>query len=362
MASKKKGLEAKIVKHAHRRAFYDSVRGLGKKRFAMGHVYWYMFLRSGKGNMFELAEDLMRADLDMDHSTLYAVLKNLQHIGWLKKHRPRDTKTGRMGVITWEVMTTVGKADGGEESTVVLPDVGSATVGSATVGKPDTTVVLHSQYADASTSSSTPSASTPSEVVSQSVSESVSEACASPSDTPKEETNPYLALSEQAQIILDCIYPRFNPTYSEVAHLIPKLEEVAEANLFDYDGWKAFFRWNRTHKPAPLVFRALEQFLKGVGYAMNDFADHANIPACPVCKRLGQEPKPVTCIQCGSSEGSTDWMNHCASCWDAANAEGHRHALEAEQIRRLKHDQMLNPGNYPKARAAAAESFDEEGA
>jgi hypothetical protein len=120
----KKKLDFKFVKHAHRRAFYDSMRGLGKKRYAMSHVYWYMYLRSGKGNMFELAEELMQGDLDMDHATLAGVQRELIKVGWLVKHRPRDTKTGRMGVITWEIRIVPLELKAPVAPQVPLPQVG----------------------------------------------------------------------------------------------------------------------------------------------------------------------------------------------------------------------------------------------
>ena len=210
MSKKKSPLQAKIVKHAHRRRFYDSIRGMGKKRFTMSHVYWYMYLRSGAGDMFELAEELMQADLDMDHSTLYPVLKNLEKAGWIKKHRPRDTKTGRLGVITWQVFTSLPEVEKTEveaeepqceqptvEPTVGFTNGGTPNVGTTNGGKPDTTVVLHNSNADAPTlpqspsapSDCTPSASTGSDLsVSLSVSQAANAAIAA--SQKQEKVNP----------------------------------------------------------------------------------------------------------------------------------------------------------------------------
>jgi hypothetical protein len=149
----KKGINAKIVKHAHRKRFYDYLRGKGRDKFTLSHVYWHMYLRSGKGDVFKLADELAAADLGMDVSVLRGAHRTLVKEGWLVKHRPAN-----QGVPEWTVNTeaipTAGKPGGGKATS------GRDSGGEASTGSDHTAVVLHSLDADASTSSSTPLAST----------------------------------------------------------------------------------------------------------------------------------------------------------------------------------------------------------
>ncbi len=60
---KKKPIAAKLVKHAHRRRFQEYVRTKGRDKSTIAYVYLSMYLRSGKGNVFELEEGLFLGDL-----------------------------------------------------------------------------------------------------------------------------------------------------------------------------------------------------------------------------------------------------------------------------------------------------------
>lgn len=114
-------------------------------------------------------------------------------------------------------------------------------------------------------------------VVSQSVSQLVSEC------SPKPQGSPFVG---SLKVIMDSLYPRFNPDFASIQTQVPELQEVSGA--LDESGWKDFFKWNRTHKPEALIFRSLPQFLAGVGYALNDYTAHDAV-SCKECKPKGKE-------------------------------------------------------------------------
>ncbi len=173
--SKKKPLEAKIVKHAHRRRFQDCVRKKGRDKATIGYVYWSMFLRSGKGNVFDLEERLFLGDLGIGKNALRQARKTLLDDGWLSKESQKvDALTGKWGTTAWTVNTEPIAHSEGVGTVVPLAGDRSADVGSAGDRSVGDTVVLHlldASNPEAPTSSSTPKGVTPPE---QSVSQSVS--------------------------------------------------------------------------------------------------------------------------------------------------------------------------------------------
>ena len=180
MAGKKPKLGAKIVKHAHRRRFQEYVRKKGREKLTLAYVYWAMYLRSGKGNVFELAEELFLGDLGITNTALRSARRTLEKDGWVRRgpHTPKHAKR-------WTVYD--------DPATGLLghPITQSSEVSAldySVIG----TVVLHSLDADASTSSSTPSASTPSGFLSESVSESVG-------FQPQEQKQPLLGSSPKSK-------------------------------------------------------------------------------------------------------------------------------------------------------------------
>ena len=88
----KKKATDKFVPFTLRRNFFEDMRGMGKKKYSLISVYLYMLLRSGKGNVFDLVEDLVKADLGMSHETLWDARRILIDRGWLKKNRPKAKK------------------------------------------------------------------------------------------------------------------------------------------------------------------------------------------------------------------------------------------------------------------------------
>lgn len=165
---KKKGIAAKLVKFAHRRRFQDYVREKGREKITLGYVYWAMWHRSGKGDTFELAEELFLADLGIGKDALRPARRTLLNDGWLSKAAQKiDPLTGQWSTTAWIVNAEPVACSTADGST----DVGSTVGGSTDVGSAGDTVVLHPQYAQtaytspqASPSDSTLSASTPTEL------------------------------------------------------------------------------------------------------------------------------------------------------------------------------------------------------
>lgn len=172
---KKNGIAAKIVKHAHRRRFQDYLRTKGRDKSTIAYVYWSMYLRSGKGNVFELAEELFLSDLGIGKNALRPARAELVKDGWLSKEAQKiDPLTGKWGTTQWivnEESVAVASSEGvGTDAPLTgdrSPDVGSA--GDRSAGD---TVVLHSLYANASTSPQ--SATPPSDCLPHGVTSSVS--------------------------------------------------------------------------------------------------------------------------------------------------------------------------------------------
>jgi len=149
----KKGIDAKIVKYAHRRRFQEYVRTKGRDKSTIAYVYWSMFLRSGKGNVFELEESLFLGDLGIGKNALRPARKTLVDDGWLTKDQQKiDPLTGKWGTTAWTV--NIERVVHSEGIGTVAPLTGdcSADVGSTGDRSEGDTVVLHSLDADASTS------------------------------------------------------------------------------------------------------------------------------------------------------------------------------------------------------------------
>jgi hypothetical protein len=187
----KKGLQAKIVKHAQRRRFQDYVRTKGRDKATIGYVYWSMFLRSGKGNVFELAEELFLADLGIGKNSFRSARKTLVDDGWMSKGEQKmNPVTGLWGTVEYTVYEEPAAHSVSDGTVAPLTGDRSTADGSAGDRSVGDTVVLHSLYADASTSFSSPSASTPSE-------ERMKEGTATPSVTPSAEEEPRPSLKPE---------------------------------------------------------------------------------------------------------------------------------------------------------------------
>ncbi len=178
---KKKPIAAKIVKHAHRRCFQEYVRTKGRDKSTIAYVYLSMYLRSGKGNVFELEEGLFLGDLGIGKNALRSARAELVKDGWLSKEPQKiDPLTGKWGTTQWivnEESVAVASSEGVGTDAPLTGDR-STDDGSAGDRSEGDTVVLHSQYANASTypqSATPPSDCTPKGFTSSVSSKQVSE-------------------------------------------------------------------------------------------------------------------------------------------------------------------------------------------
>jgi hypothetical protein len=226
----KSKLAAKIVKHAHRRAFQEYVRHKGRDKTTIGYVYLMMFLRSGEGNRFELKEELFLADLGLGKNAFRSARKTLMDDGWLSRGTQKiDPLTGKWGLVEYTVnVEPVAHLEGGGTVDENIADLftggGSTGGGSAGDRKEGDTVVLHSLYGTdvPSTLNCTPSASTGS-VVSSLISELADDSLrSSPTSlTPKEKNNPNTSSSPLEQ-------QNPKPTPDELLEEL--MQDLADAN------------------------------------------------------------------------------------------------------------------------------------
>lgn len=195
----KKSIQAKIVKHAHRRRFQEYIRTKGRDKATIAYVYWSMFLRSGKDNVFELEEGLFLADLGIGKNALRPARKTLFKDGWLSKAAQKiDPLTKKWGTRAWTVNAepVAQSEDVGAAAPVAgdrSPDGGSA--GDRSVGD---TVVLHPlDVADAPSTS--PVALTGGTSSGESVSPSVSLGTGVPDSESQKQENPTAVSSALAE-------------------------------------------------------------------------------------------------------------------------------------------------------------------
>lgn len=110
-------IPAKFFPFAARQPLWDMAKKHGKMKYTIVAIWEYMYWRSGKTNLFELADDLVCLDLGCDTHTLCGVRKVLQAEGWLKKESLRD-KGGKWLTRGWTVLInlapTCAKSPSGE--------------------------------------------------------------------------------------------------------------------------------------------------------------------------------------------------------------------------------------------------------
>ena len=312
--AEKKSLQAKIVKHAHRRRFQDYVRTKGRDKSTIAYVYWSMYLRSGKGNIFVLDEELFLGDLGLSHATLHSARKTLQEDGWIAKEKQAfNSKTGRWSPVRWFVReeSVVNSVD--NSTAVNLADSGSTDSGST-----DDTVGLHTLYADASTLSCTPSASTStdssereSEPVSPSADADVLLASLEDQnrnrlelvadqkqDQPHTDSMVPPHMVDASRILLENLNPMLSA--SAVEAQLPTawrvLQHFEEHYGVEYSLWAAQFvvEWNRAHRSGKyaskddkkMYLRTAEQYLKALdsptATLLGDYESH-DFEHCPTC-------------------------------------------------------------------------------
>jgi hypothetical protein len=116
-----------------------------------------------------------------------------------------------------------------------------------------------------------------SELVSESSSAAAPPAAVAPSSQGQTGLKP--KPSAEAENVLKNLYPNQRPDGLD----IEALNLLVNQRQYRGTDWEKFFAWQRTHKPAHLVFRKLETFLKGLEYSMNDYANH-DWTKCRQCK------------------------------------------------------------------------------
>ncbi len=350
--TKKPKIEAKFFPFAVRQPLWEMAKKYGRQKYAIVAIWDYMWWRSGKGGLFELAEDIVCWDLDCDPTTLRAVRKILIAEGWLRKETLRD-KGGKWMTRGFTVIAkgaTVPKSLGGEEQPPSHePAVAEPTVDSTSSGGTPHTVLVHELDANASTPNCLPSEGTSSGFI---VSELVSESQASdfvenknqnlfglnlsseePTQNQKQPQEP-VTLTPEAQAICDILYPvGITGDYYAV---MAKLNAVAEYNYS-----LEYLKWNRGHKSGALYIRTPEQLEKAMlsGYGVTDMVAHKETKAdkCPVCiaetkKAEDEKAAKTPCVHCGKMGAKWDWFDQCAECWNEANRLS-RAEIEQEKAR-----------------------------
>jgi hypothetical protein len=163
MSAKKRKIEAKLFPFAARQPLWDMAKKHGKMKYSIVAIWDYMWWRSGKGGLFELAEDIVCWDLGCDATTLRSVRKILIAEGWLRKETLRD-KGGKWMTRGFTVIpkgVTEPKSTGGEDQPPSRePALEQSTVDTTSDGKSPHTVEVHVLDAFANTSRCEPSAHT----------------------------------------------------------------------------------------------------------------------------------------------------------------------------------------------------------
>jgi len=141
----RKRLEAKLFPFQARKNLFEMAKKHGKRKFTLIAVWTYMFTRSGKGNIFKLAESIILWDLGMTHEPLWQTQKILMAEGFLSKTKRRVKE-----VTEWTVLTGGKSADKSLQAD--NPPAAYPTVDKSASGLSANTVGIHEQDANASTS------------------------------------------------------------------------------------------------------------------------------------------------------------------------------------------------------------------
>jgi hypothetical protein len=175
-SKKKKKLEAKLFPWKARKPLWEMAKKYKRQKYVLIAVWDYMMWRSGRGNLFELAEELVILDTGMDKNALRWARRTLIAEGWLRKEIPRRP-SGTREVTRWIVcipeQQPVEQAVAHQQQPLEQAIV-QAAVGSTSDCSTGDTVVSHLLDADASTTDCDATLLQPQ--VSELVSERVSEA------------------------------------------------------------------------------------------------------------------------------------------------------------------------------------------
>lgn len=284
-------------------------------------VWMYFWLRTaGELTTFPGNETIAR-ELGMGVDTVKDAKRALRTKGWTSREAQRRRDDGTLSTVTEKIHLPWGEKASTEEATVE----GKSPHGTVVVKTDDGKTHQQKEYSvslevlpSLSPSAQAPVDSDKTFEVQQQVSESVSQS----SSAAAEVDAPLIRVATpQAQVVLKTLYPASIPENLQGADL-HALNTITIR--YPNTDWEAFFTWQRSHKPSPLVFRALPQFLSGIEYSLNDFANH-NAAKCSKCKleakasaQPGANPKNPNCDRCkGPTYGSPQWEDdkpYCAAC------------------------------------------------
>lgn len=300
-------IPAKFFPFAVRQPLWDMAKKHGRMKYSIVAIWDYMYWRSGKKNLFELAEDLVCLDLGCDPTTLRAVRRILIAEGWLRKETLRD-KGGKWEVRGWTVianiLSTVPKPIGGEDQPPSRePAVAGPTVDSTSGGQHPRTV---SSILCDPPSSCTPSASPSSGLRSDLLTDQLT---SDSSGQEKEKPEPLRLSSEEQSKDKDKtrttewlaaqpyspaknLFFEFYPVYNDklVAEQWASCLWLANHPIFAEDGVLAMLKWNRIHEGGKWRFRSPKQMVNALNaegaHAVNNYFTH-DFDGCPKCKSAG---------------------------------------------------------------------------
>jgi hypothetical protein len=297
-------IPAKFFPFAARQPLWDMAKKHGKMKYSIVAIWEYMFWRSGKKNLFELADDLVCLDLGCDTHTLCGVRKVLQAEGWLKKESLRD-KGGKWLTRGWTVVInlapTCAKSPSGEDQPhghephghqphVDVPHADQPHVVDYTALYPPTPVIL--QHSNP-TSSSNPSVSVQvSKQASQSASDSVGSSKAA------------LLLTDEEKELLAAILPVRDVSkdgkYKTVLASILAMGVQVPFDPLD------LLEWNRKVKKGGLYIRTPDQFLKSI---IGDAESSPLLNQYVIWRNVATKSKPKTDAPAGRG-----FRDACAGC------------------------------------------------
>jgi hypothetical protein len=257
MGKKKSTIQAKLFPWAVRQPLWEMAKKHGKQKFTLVAIWDYMFWRSGKGNLFELSEDLVCFDIGCDATTLRKARSILVAEGWLQKESLRD-KGGRWAVRGWTVIPKTKDAQSSSKNDHPpsdLPSVEVSTVATTTDGESPRTVLLQLQGRDAITDNCT---ITDSEQLASKLVSSVPSVATAPSVTAD-------SASPRLRVGVSCSANVTNPMEAEGAKADQEQVQVPISDLPVYEPLCTMFGGHLPPKSEPSI-RTVQSAVQEMGW------------------------------------------------------------------------------------------------
>lgn len=311
--NKKPKLNAKIFPFAARQPLFEMAKKYKRQKYVLITVWTYMHWRSGKGGLFELAEDIVCLDTGIDVGALRWARRTLVAEGWLRKEELRR-RNGTKEVRRWIVIAPVPQK--------VQPSVdkqptegstigGSTTDGGTTDGSTGHTVVLQTSTPSASTDNRVPSepqnqgSVLVETVASEGANEQEPSAVSSSAPLFPKQSNPLPQTVQEfwdddlvaweAKVLLHTLKPNLTdslvneqlPMALEILYLVPEHQDARD-----------LVEWNHKHRghkyaskqDRALYIRSCKQLLAALkspdANLVNDYDTHA-WDECSICKEHG---------------------------------------------------------------------------